>query len=76
MSATLPADTKAFTAGFRSGDKILSLDGEAVATWSQVQHGVEAAGGKTLDFEVERKGTAQPVQLQVPGRPWRKRKHF
>lgn len=58
-------DTAAFTAGFRSGDKILSINNEPTPTWLDIRNQVEARAGKAVEFVVEREGEAQPLKLDV-----------
>ena len=43
-------------AGLRAGDRIVSIGGEAVATWGQFTTRVRASAGRTLAIEVERSG--------------------
>lgn len=44
-------------AGLRSGDRIVSIDGEPVGYFAQVQEAVSMAGGRELRLEVERDGS-------------------
>ncbi len=46
------ADSAAYAAGFRSGDKIKSVNGEVVSQWTEVKEMVEANAGRTLTFDV------------------------
>ncbi len=57
--------TKAHSAGFRSGDKILSINNEAMPTWVHVRKRIEQAAGQSLEFTVERKGEAQPLKFDA-----------
>lgn len=50
-------------AGLQKGDRILSVDGAAVSTWTQWVALVQASPGKTLVLEIERQN--RPVQIQV-----------
>lgn len=47
-------DTPAYTAGFRSGDKILSVAGESTKTWDEFQRQLTSGYGKSVPVEVER----------------------
>ena len=53
-------ESPAFTAGLRSGDRFLRLDGKLVRTWSDVIEGVRA----TMDGDGEA-ATARPMSLEV-----------
>lgn len=57
--------TKAFDAGFRSGDKIVAVNGQPTETWPQVTQKIEQAGGKAVEFVVERAGEPQPLKFDV-----------
>jgi PDZ domain len=48
-----PADK----AGFKSGDIIVSVDGQAIERFSDLQEILAQSGGKMLAFEVDRSGT-------------------
>lgn len=65
VAGDIPADSKAFEAGFRSGDKILEINSEETPTWLHVRKQIEASGGKALDFKVERQGEPQPLSIQA-----------
>jgi regulator of sigma E protease len=56
-------ESPAAVAGFEVGDKIVSIDGNAVANFSDVQRMVGFRAGETLHFVVERSG--QPVTLDA-----------
>jgi regulator of sigma E protease len=49
-------DSASALAGFREGDRVLSIDGKAIAEWSQLSATARAAAGRTLQFVVERDG--------------------
>jgi regulator of sigma E protease len=55
----LPADT----AGIKSGDKLLTVDGTAIGTFEQLVKVVQGSGGKELTFELER---TLPVNPELP----------
>lgn len=57
--------TKAFEQGFRSGDKILSVAGEATPTWMHVMRKIEAAGGRAVEVTVERSGESSPLKFDI-----------
>lgn len=55
----------AFAAGFRSGDKILSLDGQRVSKWRELKDFIEERPNTTLDFSVLREGSGETVKFQA-----------
>jgi regulator of sigma E protease len=60
-------------AGLQAGDLILSVDGNAIESFSELQGIVMLAAGETLTLEVEREGrrltlTAVPERLEQPDR--------
>ncbi len=54
-------DSAADQAGFRDGDRVLSIDGKAIAEWAELAATARAAAGRRLNFQVEREG--HPLQL-------------
>lgn len=61
----IPTSSKAYTDGFRSGDKILSIDGRETPIWPLVQKYMEWDGGKTADVKIERDGQEQEIKAPV-----------
>jgi regulator of sigma E protease len=57
----LQAGSAAEAAGFQPGDRILSIDGQAIRTFSEMQRIVSASAGVELAIEVDRGG--RPVTL-------------
>lgn len=57
-------DSPAVIAGLRTGDRILTIDGEPVADWSDWVDVVRAAPGRVLAVEIERAGQRMDVELQ------------
>ncbi|HEX2078739.1 MAG TPA: RIP metalloprotease RseP [Longimicrobium sp.] len=53
LGAVTPDDPAA-KAGLRPGDRIVSVDGQRMATWDQVVERVRASAGKPLALEVQR----------------------
>ncbi len=47
-------NTDAYAAGFRSGDQIVAINGESVATWEDLTKKVEAGAEAELKFSVQR----------------------
>lgn len=65
FAGDVAANSKAYEAGFRSGDKIAAINGEATPTWTHVKKKIEASVGQVLSFEVERKGESQPLKFDA-----------
>lgn len=58
-------------AGFRQGDRILSIDGKQVSSFNDLQQAVIGSAGRELAFEVERDGAvslfkAAPRAVTIP----------
>ena len=54
MRIATRAGGPAATAGMHDGDKILSVQGEAIKDWDQLKKTISAHPGEKLDIEVER----------------------
>jgi regulator of sigma E protease len=50
------SDSAAAEAGFRAGDRVLAVDGKAIAVWSDLAAAARAAPGRQLKFAVGRDG--------------------
>ena len=61
------AGLPAARAGLRSGDRVLTIDGQSVTRWDEIAARTRASPGKTLDFEVRRDGRT----LHLRARPRR-----
>ncbi len=67
-TSILPAPASAAaTAGLRPGDRILSIDGEEVSNWQDLQGRVRAADGRSLSLVVERiaEDPTQPASVST-----------
>jgi regulator of sigma E protease len=68
----VPADTKADAAGFQKGDKILTIDGETIVSWTNVVDVMSRISNetydenRTVDFEMERDGTVVTLTVDQP----------
>jgi membrane-associated protease RseP (regulator of RpoE activity) len=65
--ATQP--TPAYAAGIKAGDRIVSFNGTAVTSWSQVQSLVKANGTAEADVVVERDGKELTFTTETAVRP-------
>ncbi len=57
-------------AGFQPGDLVISIDGQKIASWNELQRTVQASGGVSLNFVVERGNrevslTVTPVRQDI-----------
>ena len=48
------AGSPAATAGLLPGDRVVAIDGKAIAAWHELAHDIRAAGARELQLEVER----------------------
>lgn len=62
----LAADSAAVKAGFKTGDKILKINGTAVKSWNQSQSIIESSANKSLTFDVERADHSQQQVVTTP----------
>jgi regulator of sigma E protease len=59
----LSRDGVATRAGLHSGDRIVAIDGVAMATWEQVVETIRHSPGRSLQVNLERAGQAREVAL-------------
>ncbi|WII72720.1 RIP metalloprotease RseP [Bdellovibrio sp. 22V] len=61
----VPAASSAYAAGFRSGDKIVSVNEKAITTWEDVQKSLSLKESHDLhlDVVVQREGTNESVNI-------------
>lgn len=57
--------SRAYEAGFRSGDKVLKINGKAIQSWQQLRETVADSPNKKLDFTVEREFTNQVAEISA-----------
>jgi len=63
---TCPADatlSPAAAAGLRPGDRIVSIDGQAITSWDAESAAIRKSADKTLTFVIERKGTRTTLEV-------------
>ncbi len=58
---SIKSDSKAYTSGFRPGDKIVEINGEKVSLWEDVKKKIEYNFDGELNFAVKRQGVEEPV---------------
>ena len=58
----LVPDGAAASAGFKAGDLIVSIDGQPIETFAEMQRIVSASADRELTFEVERGGAHRDAQ--------------
>ena len=58
----------AHAAGLRTGDRLLTLDGESLADWQDLVDRVRALPGEAVTLRFERDGQAQDLQLTLASR--------
>ena len=56
----------AYTAGIQAGDTIISIDGEKVASWSEVQLLIQTAKGKEMTIELKDKNNKEKEVKLTP----------
>ncbi len=63
VAGEILAGSAAERAGLRGGDRIVSLAGKPVETWTALVAEVKAHPGQTIEMVVQRPGAAEPLQL-------------
>jgi regulator of sigma E protease len=66
MVDSLPADSAGARAGLRPGDRLLAVDGQAIANSSQFISMVSGAADRDISIEVERGGERLRIVAAVP----------
>lgn len=61
----IAAGSRAHEAGFRSGDKILSINNSAVRSWLEVKELISNSANEKLHFEVEREDSQERAQIAI-----------
>jgi regulator of sigma E protease len=60
----IEADSPAAAAGLKRGDRILSIDGDAVESWYDIGRAVEGSEGQLLRMRISREGAAMTVSVR------------
>jgi membrane-associated protease RseP (regulator of RpoE activity) len=60
--ARVVAGSAAASAGLQEGDRFLAVDGVAVDSWDELKSEIEARGGDTTTFTIERNGRSVQVE--------------
>jgi regulator of sigma E protease len=65
------ADSAAYAAGFRSGDRVLSVNGTSVRTWEEIQKNLSLKTETPLhvDFVVQREGAQEQKTISTEAKP-------
>ena len=64
----VPAEGPAHEAGMKAGDRVISVGGVPVRTWTEMQTEVQISGGKPTEFVVEREAAGKVSLTIVPKR--------
>jgi membrane-associated protease RseP (regulator of RpoE activity) len=59
------AGTAAHEAGLQHGDRIVAIDGTPVSGWDDLKRGIEARGGQSTEFTIERNGQQRTVTVTL-----------
>lgn len=57
--------SRAFESGFRSGDRVLSINGKLIESWPEIKEIVTSSPNVKLQFEVERSNSQERAQISV-----------
>ena len=68
LIGSVPTDGPAYEAGMKAGDKVVSVGGVPVRTWTDMQTEVQISGGKPTEFVVERDSVGKVNLTVVPKR--------
>ena len=60
VSTNLPAAA----AGLKAGDKILSVNGKSVSTWTDAVNDIHSADGESVDLEISRSGSQKSLTIK------------
>ncbi len=68
----VPPEGPAHEAGVKAGDRVVSIGGVKVRTWTEMQTEIQISGGKPVDFVVDRNGietklSVTPMQHKASG---------
>ena len=60
----VPPEGPAHEAGIKAGDRVVSVGGVKVRTWTEMQTEVQISGGKPVEFVVDRGGVEAKLQVK------------
>lgn len=63
LEVEVTSGSPAARGNLQSGDKVLSVNGHAVKTWTDLPKEIRPNPGKTLELEIERKGVRQRLKV-------------
>lgn len=59
------SNSRAYSSGFRSGDRIVSINGETTKTWNEVKTKITTSINQTLEFDVVREESGQTEKVSA-----------
>jgi len=65
----VPEKGPAHEAGLKAGDRVLSVGGRAISTWTEMQTEVQISGGKPVAFVVSRDGVEKTLSITPAREP-------
>ena len=63
--SAVSAGSPAAAAGLRAGDRLLSIDNHAIASWSDATTAIHAAGGRTVEVVVRRGDSTKVLHASI-----------
>ncbi|MGE0763945.1 MAG: RIP metalloprotease RseP [Bdellovibrionales bacterium] len=57
--------SRAYEAGFRSGDKIISIDGKSIESWPEAKAMINAGTNQKMHFVVQRENSSEQAEISV-----------
>ncbi|GBG96505.1 RIP metalloprotease RseP [Lactococcus termiticola] len=60
---TVAENTPAYTAGLKSGDKVIAINGTATISWNEVAQTIAASDGREMKLDIERNGQSKSINV-------------